>query len=281
MKKLTGIFTALITPFVKGEVDYKSIEKITRYQLDRGVDGFVINGTTGESPTLSVEERNKIFQLMKRICPAGTPLIMGTGSNSTAQTVESSRDAEKQGADACLVVVPYYNKPTQAGLLEHFQTVASCVNIPIILYNVPGRTITSLEIGTIEKLSQHPNIVGIKEATGDIEFAKLIREKCGPEFILLSGDDGTFEKFMEHAKGDGVISVASHILPREMKNLEIQGNKELIDLLFVEANPIPLKMALYLMGLIESPELRLPLTTLSAAPAKLLKQSLIKKGLLE
>lgn len=279
MKKLSGLTTALITPFQNGEVDYKSLEKLVEFQLAKKVDGFVINGTTAESPTLLADERRKIFKRMKSICPEKTGLIMGTGSNSTAQTIENSKEAEKEGADACLVVVPYYNKPTQQGLFEHFKAVAESVNIPVILYNVPGRTITSLEIETIEKLSQHPNILGIKEATGDITFAKKIREKCGKQFLLLSGDDGTYDDFMELALGDGVISVASHVIPEEMKTLKIKQNKDLIDLLFIEANPIPVKMALYQMGIIASPELRLPLTTMSKAPAEKLRANLKQKGL--
>jgi len=280
MKKIKGLITALITPFQKGAVDYASLEKLVEHQLQNGVEGFVINGTTAESPTLTKEERKKIFQFIKDRVPKDFPLIFGTGSNSTAQSIEDSKEAEKMGADALLLVVPYYNKPPQRGMLEHFKAIASAVHIPSFLYNVPGRTIAALELETIKKLSEHPQIIGIKEASGNIEFARQIRQSCGKEFILLSGDDGTFDDFMK-VGGDGVISVASHIIPQEMKKQKATANKELIDLLFVEANPMPVKMALYLMKIITSPECRLPLVTLSEANTEKLKKSMQGKGLLK
>jgi 4-hydroxy-tetrahydrodipicolinate synthase len=175
--------------------------------------------------------------------------------------------------------VPYYNKPPQRGLFEHFKAVADAVNIPTILYNVPSRTITALEIETIKKLSEHPKIIGIKEASGNIQLAHQIRQTCGEEFLLLSGDDGSYEAFVS-AGGDGVISVASHIIPGPMKKINLAGYKELIDLLFIEANPIPVKMALYLMGIIKSPELRLPLVSLSEQGSDKLKSEMKKRGLI-
>jgi 4-hydroxy-tetrahydrodipicolinate synthase len=280
VKKLKGLITALITPFENGGVHYASLEKLIEWQLRGGVDGFVINGTTGESPTLTSEERKKIFHFVKERVPKECPLIFGSGSNSTAKSIEDSREAEKMGADALLLVVPYYNKPPQRGLFEHFKAVASSVEIPSLLYNVPGRTITALELETIKKLSEHPQIVGIKEASGNIEFARQIRQACGGEFVLLSGDDGTYDDFMK-VGGDGVISVASHILPREMKAQKATENKELIDLLFCEANPIPVKMALFLMKVISSPECRLPLVTLAEAGTEKLKKAMQTKGLLK
>jgi 4-hydroxy-tetrahydrodipicolinate synthase len=278
MKKIKGVITALITPFNEGGVDYKSLEKLVNFQLEHGVEGFVINGTTAESPTLNDSERREIFKQVQKMVPADFPMIMGTGSNSTEKTIQDSQEAEKLGADACLVVVPYYNKPPQRGLLEHFKAVASSTSIPSILYNVPSRTITALELETIKKLSEHPNILGIKEASGDIDFDKQIRAQCGKQFVLLSGDDGTYDSFMS-AGGDGVISVASHILPREMRDLKIRENKQIIDYLFCEANPIPLKMALYQMKIISSPELRLPLVTLPPDKSEQLKILLKQKGL--
>lgn len=280
MKKLKGVITALVTPFEKGNVHYPSLEKLIEQQLKGGVEGFVINGTTAESPTLTHEERKKIFQFAKERVPQDFPLIFGSGSNSTAKSIEESKEAEKMGADALLLVVPYYNKPPQRGLFEHFKAIASSVEIPSLLYNVPGRTITALELETIKKLSEHPQIIGIKEASGNVEFAKQIRQSCGKEFILLSGDDGTYDDFMK-AGGDGVISVASHIIPNEMKAKKATENKELIDLLFCEANPIPVKMALYLMKIISSPECRLPLVTLSDAHTEKLKSAMKAKGLLK
>jgi 4-hydroxy-tetrahydrodipicolinate synthase len=279
MKKFAGVTTALITPFYKGAVDYESLEQLVKSQLKGKVDGFVINGTTAESPTLSATERIKIFELVKKLVPAGFPLIMGTGSNSTEKTIEDSKEAEKLGADAILVVVPYYNKPPQRGLFEHFKAVASSVSIPTILYNVPGRTVTTLEIETIKKLSEHPQIIGIKEASGKIDFAKQIRAQCGESFLLLSGDDATYDQFMA-AGGDGAISVASHLIPQVLAKKNASQNLDLIDFLFVEGNPIPLKMALYQMGIIRSPELRLPLVELSPENSVKMKLLLQKKGLL-
>jgi 4-hydroxy-tetrahydrodipicolinate synthase len=279
MKKIKGVITALITPFQHGKVDFVSLERLVRQQLQDGVEGFVINGTTAESPTLKESERSEIFKKVRSWVPAGFPLLMGTGSNSTEKTVEESKAAEKLGADAILVVVPYYNKPPQRGLLEHFKAVASSVTIPTVLYNVPGRTVAGLELETIKKLSEHPQIIGIKEATGNIEFAKQIRAACGREFILLSGDDGTYDDFME-VGGDGVISVASHVIPVAMKKAQASQHLDLINLLFCEANPIPVKMALHQMGLIASPECRLPLVTLSEAWSEKMRAQLKKEGLL-
>lgn len=279
MKNFKGVFTALITPFQNGQVDYESLERLVDFQLKNGVQGFVINGTTAESPTLTASEREKIFSFIKARVPKDFPLIMGTGSNSTAKTIEESKDAEKLGADAILVVVPYYNKPPQRGLLEHFKAVADATNIPNILYNVPSRTITFLELETIKKLSEHPNILGVKEASGDIEFAQQIRKACGESFLLLSGDDGSYDQFMA-AGGDGTISVASHIIPKAMLGRKASENRDVIDMLFVEANPIPVKKALHLMGIIKSPECRLPLVTLAEAHTDKMKKLLKQKGLI-
>ena len=279
MKKFSGVITALVTPFKNQKVDYSSLESLVQQQLASGINGFVINGTTAESPTVTPAERREIFSFVKQRVPSNFPLILGTGSNSTQQTIEDSKEAEKMGADAVLVVVPYYNKPPQRGLLEHFKSVASAINIPVILYNVPSRTITSLEIETIKRLSEHPNILGIKEASGNIEFAKQIRSLCGESFLLLSGDDGTYDEFIA-AGGDGVISVASHIIPREMKEARAKTKKELIDALFSEANPIPVKKALQLMNVIASDECRLPLVSFAAEKTEDFKAVLKKEGLI-
>ncbi len=279
MKKISGVITALVTPFKNEKVDYASLESLVKQQLAGGVDGFVINGTTAESPTVLPSERREIFSFIKKRVPSNFPLILGTGSNSTQQTIEDSKEAEKMGADAVLVVVPYYNKPPQRGLLEHFKSVASAISIPVILYNVPSRTITALELETIKRLSEHPNILGIKEASGNIDFAKKIRSLCGKSFLLLSGDDGTYDEFMA-AGGDGVISVASHIIPREMKEIRAKTKKELIDSLFSEANPIPVKMALKLMNIIETQECRLPLVSFAAEKVEGFKNLLKKEGLI-
>lgn len=278
MKKFSGVYTALITPFLNGQVDKESLRRLVSRQIEEGVDGFVINGTTAESPTLEREEIKQIFDWVKLWAPQH-PLIFGTGLNSTAATVELTKLAQGLGADAALVVVPYYNKPPQRGLVQHFQKVADATNIPLILYNVPSRTITALDLDSIKTLSRHPRIVGIKEASGNINFARQIRESCGAGFSLLSGDDGTYDEFVA-VGGDGVISVSSHIIPREMKAVQARQWKDLIDLLFCEANPIPVKKALSLMGVIRSAECRLPLVEISQEKATLLENEMRKKGLL-
>lgn len=276
MKNFKTTITALATPFLKGKVDFASLERLVDFQLKNQIGGFVINGTTGESPTLEWAEIVEIFKKVKSIVPPHIPLIVGTGSNSTKKTIEMSQRAEDLGADALLVVVPYYNKPPQRGLVAHFTQVAESVKIPSILYNVPSRTITALSIESIEELSRHEKIIGIKEASGNMELAKEINKRCGSDFILLSGDDGTYPEFLASG-GHGVISVASHIIPEifakltqsQTNSVEFKVNSEnfkkyqrLINLLFAEANPIPLKKALQLMRIFESAELRLPLCEL-------------------
>ncbi len=293
MKNFKTTITALITPFSSGAVDFVSLEKLIRHQIQNGVEGFVINGTTAESPTLTDKEVEEIFKAARATVGPQFPLIMGTGSNSTAKTEEASEKAEALGADAVLIVVPYYNKPPQRGLVQHFSEVAKSVSIPVILYNVPGRTITALSADSIRELSQVQNIVGIKEASGNIEFASEIINKTSPEFVMLSGDDGTYVDFLR-AGGHGVISVASHVIPREMLNwkklvktgkyaeadADLKKHRALIDHLFVEANPIPVKMALYYMGLIKSPELRLPLVSMSEDLAQKMKQEMKSLGVI-
>lgn len=276
MKNYKTTITALATPFLNNKIDLPSFEKLIEHQLKGQIGGFVINGTTGESPTLDWQEVTELFKKAKSLVPSHFPIILGTGSNSTKKTIETSKKAEELGADALLVVVPYYNKPPQRGLAAHFTQVADSVKIPSILYNVPSRTITSLSIESIEVLSKHEKIIGIKEASGNMDLAKQIRQRCGNDFILLSGDDGTYPDFL-NSGGHGVISVATHILPKLFVKLResIKNQNEflnnsngfkkylrLINLLFSEANPIPLKKALQLMGIFSSPELRLPLCEL-------------------
>lgn len=278
MKNFKGVFTALITPFKNGKVDFHSLENLINYQIKNQITGFVVNGTTAESPALKESEVVEIFKFIKSKTDKQMPLIMGTGSNDTETTIKKSKEAEALGADAVLVVVPYYNKPPQRGLLEHYIKVADSVNIPVILYNVPSRTITSLELATIKKLSEHPNIIGIKEASGNIQFLKDIKEQCGNEFLVLSGDDATYDDFMNNG-GHGTISVASHLFPKVFHQKEASKYLPLINYLFVEANPIPVKMALHMMGIIDSPELRLPLVTLADNYKPKLKELLKEAGL--
>lgn len=293
MSNLKGTFTALVTPFKNNQVDYSSLEKLVQFQIENGIDGFVVNGTTAESPTLEKSEVAEIFKFIRKVAGPKVPLIVGSGSNSTAQTIKDSQQAEEMGAEALLVVVPYYNKPPQRGLEAHFSAVAESVKIPVILYNVPGRTITSLESQTILNLSKIRNISAIKEASGKIDFAQELRETLGAEFTLLSGDDGSYVEFLS-VGGDGVVSVASHVIPQQMvqwkswvragdlerARADIKKYSRLIDLLFVEANPIPVKKALEIMGVIESASMRLPLVELTARHTEDLRIEMKSLGLI-
>ncbi|MCB0414752.1 MAG: 4-hydroxy-tetrahydrodipicolinate synthase [Bdellovibrionales bacterium] len=292
MKSFEGIFTALITPFFDGEVDFESLERLVKFQVDGGVKGFVVNGTTAESPNLSEEEVKEIFLRVRKLVGDSFPLIVGTGSNSTSKTIQFTKKAEEWGADAALVVVPYYNKPTQEGLCLHFEAVAKETQLPIILYNVPGRTITELKPETLIKLQELKNIIGIKEASGNLEYIKWALPKVKENFLFTSGDDATSMEFIS-CGGRGVISVASHVYPRDFVSLserainhfdevkkEYKKYDRLNELLFVEPNPTPVKQALQEMGVIRSAECRLPLTKMSQDNAKLLKAELGTLGIL-
>lgn len=270
-----GVISALVTPFKNGKVDYKSLENLVDYQMKNGIQGFVINGTTGESPTLMKDEVETIFNAVKDASEHKVPLILGTGTNSTEMTIANNLMAQRLNADAVLVVVPYYNKPTQAGLLQHFKTVADASSKPIILYNVPSRTISALTEETIVELSKHPRIIGIKEASGNIDFALNLRNKCQKNFLLLSGDDSTFLDFMD-VGGNGIISVMSNLMTKasrgfyedfkavnmEKAQSDFKRHLNLINAMYVESNPIPIKWMLWKKNIIATPDLRLPLTTM-------------------
>ncbi len=273
--QFTGVITALVTPFKRGKVDFKSLKRLVRQQLDGGVQGFVINGTTGESPTLHADEVKAIFTLVKNESDHSVPLIVGTGLNSTEKTIEATKKAGLLKADAALIVVPYYNKPPQKGLIAHYTAVAKASPLPIILYNVPGRTVISMHSDTTFELSKLKKIVGVKEAAGQLEVFRNLAARVAPHFLLSSGDDTTCVEAIL-AGGHGVISVISHVIPKEFRALVDRARnkdkavasvykkyKNLNKLLGVEANPIPVKMALALMGVIDSPEMRLPLVTMS------------------
>lgn len=275
IEKFGGVITALVTPFKKGLVDHYSLIRLVREQLDNGVRGFVVNGTTGESPTLEWSEVREIFRTVKKTSDGAATLIVGTGSNSTQATIEKTKLVEKWGADAVLVVAPYYNKPPQRGLVAHYKAVAKAARVPVILYNVPGRTVISMTADTVAEIAKEKRVIGIKEASGDLELLAQIKSKVRPEFLLSSGDDATCIDFMGRG-GHGVISVVSHLIPRQLSTLaaaacagdrgavaEFGKYKELNALMGIEANPIPVKMGLYLQGIIKSPELRLPLVTLA------------------
>jgi 4-hydroxy-tetrahydrodipicolinate synthase len=291
--KLKGVFSALVTPFENGEVDYSSLEKLVDYQVNQGINGLVINGTTAESPTLSAIEVKKIFSIVRAIVGLQFPLILGTGSNSTSKSVEDTRKASELGADAALVVVPYYNKPPQRGIVQHYKAIAKNSDIPVIMYNVPGRTITSMTAETIWELSEVKNILGIKEASGDINFDQKLKSKLQNDFLFLSGDDGTYIDFLKLG-GHGIISVMSNIIPKlsvEWTNAVMNGSvsetentfkkfKNLIDGMYVEANPIPVKWMLYRKGLIKSPEMRLPLIELDSKFHLATEELMIEVGIL-
>lgn len=292
MKDLSGVLTALVTPFRAGAVDVVSLKRLVRFQMDRGIDGFVVNGTTAESPCLTKQERREIFEVVRQESGGKLPLVMGTGSNNTAETIEATREAEDLGADAALVVVPYYNKPPQRGLSAHYRAVAAASRLPVLLYNVPGRTISRLETETIAELSHVSGIVGVKEASGDLDFDKKVLAMCRPGFLVTSGDDATYLSLTEIG-GGGVISVASHILPEQFVSWhrrarahdgtwrdEFGRYKDLIDYLYVEANPIPVKTALHLMGVIDTPEMRLPLVPLQEPHVSELRSKMHAVGLL-
>ena len=273
--KFGGVITALVTPFKDGAIDKASFTKLLRHQLGQGVGGFVINGTTGESPTLKDHEVRTLFQIAKSEVAGQVPLIVGAGLNSTARTCETALEICKWQPDALLVVVPYYNKPPQRGLAQHFVQVARASSVPIVLYNVPSRTVAGLEVETIAELSREKNICGIKEATGSLELLKNMRAKVDAEFLLLSGDDASCVDFVAGG-GNGVISVSSHLIAKEMgasfaeiRNDPLAAVKyretyaDLMKWLYIESNPIPVKMALHWMGILDSPEMRLPLVPLA------------------
>jgi len=281
------VITALITPFRNGVVDQDSFRKLLAAQVASGVKGFVINGTTGESPTLTLDEVKTLFEIAR--AETKLPVILGTGGNSTAKTIETTQKLGALKPDAVLVVVPYYNKPPQRGLLKHFEAVADASPVPVILYNVPGRTITNLEPKTVGLLSRHKNIIGIKDATGDIAILSQLKETCVPEFIFLSGDDATCVDFAG-AGGQGVIAVASHVIGQAMSDA-IRDARDgdvavgshfrekysaLLKWLYIESSPIPVKKAAQLKGLIASAEMRLPLVELEPVYSKELEACLAK-----
>jgi 4-hydroxy-tetrahydrodipicolinate synthase len=272
-----GSIPALVTPMSDdGSIDFGAWEKLLDFHLAAGTDGVVVGGTTGESPVLDRREIEELIRRAKSQVGGRIPVIAGSGTNSTAGSVALSRAAEAAGADALLVVTPYYNKPTQDGLFQHFTAVADAVGIPVILYNVPGRTACDMLADTVARLSQHPRIVGVKEATGDIARGEAILRQSKPGFLLLSGDDPTAAELIRIG-ARGVISVTANVAARAMHELCAAGlagrhgeamaiNERLIPLhkaLFVESNPIPVKWAVHRLGLI-GPGIRLPLTPLSA-----------------
>jgi len=290
--ELRGIFTALVTPFRNGKLDEKALKKLIEFQLAGGVDGIVPCGTTGEAPTLSYEEHEKVIELTVKYVNGKVPVIAGTGSNSTAEAIELTRSAKKLGADMCLLTTPYYNKPTQEGLFRHFQAVAQSVPIPLVLYNIPGRTGINMTPETVAQLAKTRNIVGIKEAAGSLTQVSEIYRLTKGKFTILSGDDNLFLPMMS-VGAVGVISVFSNIMPRELKVLYgafmVERNvtkamkvhtklMPIFQAMFIETNPIPVKEALYQMGMIAR-EYRLPLCPMSDKNAAFLRGLLGEYGL--
>ena len=288
----SGAMVALITPFQDGEVDYQTLDELVSFQLEHGIDALVPVGTTGESPTLSHAEQKKVMERVVKTVAGQIPVIPGAGSNSTAEAIELTEHARKIGADATLQVCPYYNKPTQDGFLEHFKAIAEEVDLPIVLYNIPGRCGgTGLTAETIALLSEFENIVAIKEATGNLEMASAIATSC--DITILSGDDSLTLPLCA-VGGKGVISVVANIVPADVKamtDLILEGdfvqarkwhNKLFAlsrNLLGLATNPIPIKTAMALLDL-ASNEMRLPMTPLPDAQEAILAKTLQDYGLL-
>ncbi len=289
-----GSLVALVTPMrAGGEVDFSALKRLVDWHVDAGTAAIVAVGTTGESATLDEAEHCEVIHRTVEYAAGRIPVVAGTGANSTAEAIRLTRCARNGGADACLLVTPYYNKPTQEGLYRHHRAVAEAVDIPQLLYNVPGRTACDLLPETVARLAGVPGIIGIKEATGDLDRLHAIRRLCDGDFLLYSGDDATAADFML-AGGHGVISVTANVAPDRMQRMALaaiagdvalareidDGLQALHRDLFLESNPIPVKWALYEMGWI--PEgIRLPLTPLSEALREPLRQTLRATGLLE
>ncbi|ACA86459.1 4-hydroxy-tetrahydrodipicolinate synthase [Shewanella woodyi] len=274
---INGSIVALITPMNSdGSVDYKSLEQLVEYHVTEGTDAIVAVGTTGESATLPIPEHIEVVSQTVKFAAGRLPVIGGNGGNATAEAIELTKAQSKLGVAAMLGVTPYYNKPSPKGIIAHYKAVAASTDVPQILYNVPGRTAVDMLPETIAELVDVPNIIGVKEATGDLSRVKRLRELCGNDFLLYSGDDATAREFLTLG-GDGVISVANNIVPKQFKAMcdaALSGNlaaaqgaedtiKGLFSALFCEANPIPVKWAAHRMGLITHGDIRLPLTELS------------------
>lgn len=280
MKKFTGSGVALVTPFKGSKINYTVLQNLLDFHIENKTDFLVILGTTAESPTLTSSEKKEVISFVVNYNNKRIPIMVGTGSNDTKQTISFSRTAQRLGADGLLIVTPYYNKPTQNGLLAHYKAVAKSINLPIMLYNVPSRTGVNLEVDTVKRLSKVKNIIGIKEASGNLEQVKSIIDQTHEDFIVLSGNDDQVYDVLSLG-GHGVISVTANIIPLST-SLLIQNfragidNKEafikfnkLHDMMFVESNPIPVKRALEHLGF-EVGKPRLPLTKLGAKHNRML-----------
>ena len=293
IRNLKGSIVALVTPFhADGSVNFEKLKELTEWHIANKTDAILALGTTGESSTMTHEEDDDVLRCVIETAAGRVPVIAGTGSNSTQTMLEKSLRAEKLGADGLLLITPYYNKGNQEGICRHFASVADAVNIPCILYNVPGRTGCAIDLENVEKLSRHPNICGIKEASGDMSYAMKIAHCVGPDFALYSGNDDITLPLMSIG-GSGVISVYANVMPAMCHQItadwfagrqaEALANHlkflELMNNLFIEVNPIPVKSAMNMMGLNVGP-MRLPLCEMSQEHQNVLRESLRKAGLL-
>lgn len=289
--ELAGTYTALVTPFQRGEVDYEALGRLIDAQVAAGVAGVVPCGSTGESATLSQSEHQKVIAFTIERVARRIQVIAGTGSNSTIESVHLTRFAKDQGADAALLIAPYYNRPTQEGLHAHYAAVAEAVDLPIVAYNIPGRSAVNIEPETLARLAEIPHFVGVKDASGSLDQVSRTVDLCGPDFAVLSGDD-TLTLPILSVGGRGVIAIVSNLAPERLSGLVdawLRGDAatarklhyELLPLMramVLETNPIPVKAALALMGSISS-EIRLPLTPLTSAHAQRMEDVLASAGL--
>ena len=287
-----GSIPALITPFLDGKVDYNSFNKIIEWSISQGSHGFVPCGTTGESPTLSHDEHNTVVEECVKIVDKRVPVIAGTGSNNTIEAIEFTKHAEDAGADAALVVTPYYNKPTQQGLYAHFKKIANSTKLPIIIYNIPGRSVVDMTLETMEELSHIENILGIKDATNDLFRPLISQTQIKKSFTYLSGEDGTALAYLAQG-GHGCISVTANIAPKLCSSLhnswfknDVKGAQQinlklakLHNAIFVESSPGPVKYAAELLNLCNS-ETRLPLVPIKNETKEIVKNCLIEVGLI-
>lgn len=290
--RFRGSFTALVTPLKNGAVDEKAFRGLVDWQITEGTNGLVPVGTTGESPTLSHEEHRKVVEWCIDEARGRVPVIAGSGSNSTEEAIELSKHAEKAGADAVLVVTPYYNKPTQEGLYQHFKAINDAIGIPIIIYNIPARSVIDMSVDTMARLFELKNIAGVKDATANVVRVSQQRAKLGPDFNQMSGEDATVLGFMAHG-GHGCISVTSNVAPRlcaEFQGACLRGdyaaalalNDKLFPLhtnLFVETNPSPAKYALSLLGKCAD-TVRLPMVPLAENSRSLVRAAMVHAGLI-
>ncbi len=289
---LKGAFTAIVTPFKNGQLDEEAYRALIERQIEGGIHGLVPCGTTGESPTLSHAEHKRVVEILIDQVKKRVPVIAGAGSNSTAESVELTKHAQAAGADYALMITPYYNKPTQEGLFQHYKTVADATKIPIVVYNVPGRTSVNLLPETMARLAAIPNIAGLKDATGDLKQGSKTLELCGDKIAVLSGDDFTTFPLL-CVGGMGVISVVSNVVPKDMAGMcdaffkgDLAEAKELhykmwplTEAMFFETNPVPVKAAMKMLGKITG-EVRQPLCPMSAANEEKLRQVMQKYGLI-